>query len=361
MNLETLLRETIRDLAQEAHAVDLRERVLSRGRRMRRRTAASVAIAGMATLAVAVAVTTLVWPEGQSAPVSAPPTLATNAGVPPTFEPGSVLPDGRIVGAVTGRTGPWFANTSSMVWSRSEQRFVDVEYPMVIPAPVGELASILDADGTHYGLLDLATGEVQWLEVERGSVYDVPAWSPDGRYLAMLDAPKYGAVMLAILDTADRSVRLVPLASGYYCADLCVLDWHDADTVALPIATNVSERVSPRYSGQRLISTITGETEDIIHLPGAYTSSDDWSTDGRYVTLVDGGTTNQLVYFVYDTVERREVKAAVNPLDVWWVSPSRWLQFGGSGLALLDLDGTVVGLYSVPPVRGADHVVLIQP
>jgi hypothetical protein len=193
------------------------------------------------------------------------------------------------------------------------------------------------------------------------SIQDLPAWSPDGRYLAMLDFPKDGDGSLAILDAADQTVRKEPMPwPESYCADFCVLGWHDADTVSLPIGISMGEASSPSYSGMRLISTATGETEEIVELPGAYASADDWSTDGRHVTLVTGGApAGQPRYVVYDTVERREVMQTVNPLDVWWVSPTQWLQFADGGLVLADVSGSVSLPYPVPPVAGAEQVVFI--
>lgn len=226
------------------------------------------------------------------------------------------------------------------------------------------LASVIGLDQQRYGLLDLAKGTVHWLTDLDGKAdaSALPAWSPDGRYLAVLDEPKGASqYSIAIVDTTDVSVRKLPLdPAASYCADFYQVGWHDADTLSLPIGHNVSEAQPPTYSGVRLISAVDGSPEGTIDLPGTYASRDDWSTDGRYVTLLREGGVTMGTSVIYDTLDKREVRNSPNPLNVWWVSATEYLEFAGGELRVVQLDGTVTSRYGVPALDGADHLVLVR-
>jgi hypothetical protein len=281
-----------------------------------------------------------------------------------------LLPGGMMLGARTdqnlnyGDDGRPLPNEGSLVWNPAARRYESVPYPVVVPAPAGTLAAVWDGL-QQFGLLDLASGEVRWLPGVDGMYlfFELPAWSPDGRHVAVLDLPKEADPSVLIVDT-DASFRRVPInwfkEIDEYCGLFCQVGWQDADTLTLAIAHGTAgEPFRPTYAGEWLISAVDGSREGTIDLPGAYAAQDDWSTDGRYVTLIQSGSKYGSANVVYDTVERRVVRKSAPPLKAWWVSPTESLEFNGDSLQLVQLDGSVTATYPAPVLKETYYVVLV--
>lgn len=379
--VDGLLRDAVRDLAGRARPVALADAAIAQGRRLRRRRASLIA-AGAAMVVAASLVVPSVLLRGDPAPIGAAPTNQPTTNAPATPAPAvlGTLPAGLIVGAITlagsgagsdpvsGEPVP--DQTPSLVWNRVEQRYVEVPYPEAIPSPSGTVASVMDPYEDRYGLLDIASGQVRWLDLlanGRATASSLPAWSPDGRHLAIPEFPKDGDFAVVIVDATDGSMRRLTLSwEAFYCAELCLFGWRDADTLTLPIGRNVSEALAPTYSGVRQISVVDGRHVGNVDLPGAYVSGDDWSVDGRYVMLTTAnGTTDRIVrHIVYDTVEQREIGPGTDPLDTVWVSPTEWLDTSSDReIRLRGLDGATRATYTAPELEPAHvrspHIVLV--
>ncbi|KUN19060.1 hypothetical protein AQJ23_37570 [Streptomyces antibioticus] len=188
MNVEELVRDSLRDLAgeQEPAAPGFADRVLAERRRRRTRTFASVAAATAAVVAVSVAVPQLV--SGGRDDVR-PSGVTGGHSLPVT-----AISAGRTVVAAyyttatrkTGK-GDGVAERTYRLLDPSTGRYKkDNRWSYVAVAPGAKTAAVIERTlpASRFGLLDLTTGKVkQWFDVRTGA--GGLAFSHDGTKLVI--------------------------------------------------------------------------------------------------------------------------------------------------------------------------------
>ena len=193
MNVEELVRDSLRDLAAEQPSTgpSFADRVLAVRRRRRTRRFASVAAATAAVLAVAVGVPLLDSGRDDVRPSGVLPQDGINAHADQS-PPRDMIGAGQSVLAAywTGRTVPQtkkqgtFVRTYRLLDPRTGKYKKDTRWSYVAVAPGLRTAAVLEQNlpAHRIGLLDLATGKVErWIQLEHG--IGGLAFSYDGRRL----------------------------------------------------------------------------------------------------------------------------------------------------------------------------------
>ncbi|AZP16913.1 WD40 repeat domain-containing protein [Streptomyces aquilus] len=173
MNVEELVRDSLRDLAgaQEPVAPGFADRVLAVRRRRRTRTFASVAAATAAVVAVSVAVPQLV--SGGRDDVR-PSRVTGGHSLPVT-----AISAGRTVAAAyyttttrkTGKGEGVTERTYRLLDPGTGRYKKDTRWSYVAVAPGAKTAAVLErtVPASRFGLLDLTTGKVkQWIDIRMG-------------------------------------------------------------------------------------------------------------------------------------------------------------------------------------------------
>ncbi|WP_330350156.1 WD40 repeat domain-containing protein [Streptomyces sp. NBC_00582] len=180
MNVEELVRDCLREQAEEQSpaAPGLVDRVMTLRRRRRTRRIAAVAAATAAVVAVAVAVPLLDSPKDDVRPASVLDEDGVHAH-PDQSPPRDLTGAGDAVLAAYYTTGIQVRTDQHAVAARTywlldpgTGRYEkDTRWSFVAVAPGLRTAAVLERSlpARRIGLLDLATGEVErWIEVERG-------------------------------------------------------------------------------------------------------------------------------------------------------------------------------------------------
>ncbi|MGW2047613.1 WD40 repeat domain-containing protein [Streptomyces sp. NPDC001858] len=236
MNVDELVRDSLREQADEQQpaGLGLADRVLGLRRRRRNRRFATVAAAAVAVVVVAVAVPTMESAAGPTAvsPADVPEPTGISAH-PDQSPPRDLIAAGRTALAayfsttlvpqtaersVTTRTY-WLLNPTTQKYEKT------TKWSWVAVAPGLRTAAVLEQNlpVSRIGLLDLASGEVKrWIDVDHavGGL----AFSHDGSELVAttygenpdrrLKAPVKGSVDAYLEESTRTGFYLVDVASG---------------------------------------------------------------------------------------------------------------------------------------------------
>ncbi|HEX8346949.1 MAG TPA: hypothetical protein VF657_19760, partial [Actinoplanes sp.] len=187
MTIDDLLRDAVHELADEADpAADLATGAMVRGRRLRQRRRAGVAVAA-AVLAGAVALP-YQWIQGRPG-VNRPPVAAADRAAT-WWEAPLALPGGWVATSlasaerIPGVTLP--GASTLLVLDRRSGRYQSLErVEKAWPAPRGDLVAVKAGDSGHVGQIgvrDMRDGRTRWFTAD--FVLD-PQWSADGGRLLL--------------------------------------------------------------------------------------------------------------------------------------------------------------------------------
>ncbi|SBT49710.1 TolB family protein [Micromonospora auratinigra] len=320
--LDETLRAAVHELADEVGpAADLAGRAIGRGRRLRRRRRATVALGTLAAVVAVVLPFALLRPQPAARP-TAPTTPAATASPTRLATPGAnwtagplVLPGGWVVTRAQAKGG----SGSGFLLDRARGRYVATDrYDGIYPAPTGSLVAVRDeARPRQVGLIDVSSGATHWYEV--GRALSVPRWSPDGRRLLFTtyQLDHFGFIVMGT-DGTRKTHRMTGYAG---CSDYCDFTWsRDGREVVLPqTGGEHDEARRDARRGVQLFSADDGRPTRLVPIPGDPSGPWAWSPDGKLV-VVQGREEPLLV----ETATGR----TVNPLpsaEAVWVSDDRLL------------------------------------
>ncbi|MEU1669562.1 hypothetical protein ABZ547_39485 [Streptomyces sparsogenes] len=341
MNAERLVRDTLREWAEETPpptGPDLAGRALRR-RRRRRATALSVGAAAFALLAGGVAVPVLADGHGDSAPPAAIQSADVSAH-PDESPPRHLIAAGDVaVSAYQAdrktrtRDGVERTTYTWYLYDPRTQRYEKTPWGWLDVAPGMRRAAVLEKTlpASRVGILDMATGEVtKWipLEHEAGGV----TWSPDGKRLAVTTYSGYPDIQ-----APDRA-RFMPHArTGYYLVDVDSdrKTYHPMGAETDNVFTGVG-RIDVRWSRDGTLVVVPdppgGAMEIWLDLDGRLRKAPAYespvapraglSPDGRYYTVGDGWRTT-----VKETRTHRTVGEANGGTALAWADSDRLVRW----------------------------------
>lgn len=318
---EELLRQTIKDMAGEARAVDgLAQGAIATGRRMRLRR--RLAVSGGALLAVAaVLVPVAVWKSGHPpiTPAASPDVTTINERVLDERMP-QELAGGWMVAGV----GPWILDSDRNRYAelqiRPEQR--------VVPRPTGGLAAVITVEDRY--VIDFVRPDgttARTVTVRGGGGFQ---WSPDGRLLlAKLVGPS-AAMGFAIIDPETGVAEEHWIDTGTYDCSMCEFVWmRDGREVAMAVADRRGGEAHEYVSSVQLFDARTGEPTRTLRMTAMFSSPYSWSPDGRYVICRPDAMKRE-----YQLLDVTTGEATPFPADAVWVTGDVLLALsdpGGSG------------------------------
>ncbi|MEU7242754.1 TolB family protein [Streptomyces sparsogenes] len=364
MNAERLVRDTLREWAEETPppaGPDLAGRALRR-RRRRRATALSVGAAAFALLVGGVAVPVLADGHGDSAVPAVNPYDDVSAH-PDESPPRHLIAAGNVaVSAYQAgrrtltRDGVERTTYTWYLYSPRTQRYEKTPWGWLDVAPGMKRAAVLEKTlpAPRVGILDMATGKVtKWIPLEHkaGGV----RWSPDGKRLAVTTYSGYPDIQ-----TEDRARFTSHARTGYYLVDV-----DSGRKVYRPMGAETDNvftgvgRVDVRWSRDGTLVVVPappgGAMEIWLDLDGrlrkapAYEGPDappaGLSPDGRYYTVGDGWLATVKETRTHRTVGVEEVGMAVawadnDRLVRWECPPDRHCTRDmGERLVLTDVAG----------------------
>lgn len=345
MNADQLLRDTLREWAEETPAParpDLAGRALLR-RRRRRATAVTVAAAAFALLVGGVAVPVLA--ESGQAGRSGPGQRMPNdvSAHPEESPPRHLIAAGGVAvsayqadlktrkqDGVERTTYTWYLyDPGTQAYEKTRWGWLDV-------APGMRRAAVLEKTlpASRVGILDLATGEVtKWIPLKHkaGGVQ----WSPDGKRLVVTTYSGYPDSE-ALSGSGDE--HTAPVRTGYYLVDVA-----SSQTRYHPMGVDTSKalissgRLDVRWNrdGKLLLVPLPpgGAMETWYDLEGrpsnktpSYEGPDappaGLSPDGRYYTVGDGWTAT-----VKETRTHRTVGAEYGGMTLAWADNGRLVRW----------------------------------
>lgn len=338
MTMDDLLRETVHGMADEARtATDLATGAMVRGRRIRHRRRAALAMAAVAL----VGVTTLPYLALRDA-VPQPASSANTAGWS-TDRP-FPLPGGWVVAAVGRGNGQPRSTPPSpadhLVLNRDIGRYQAVaEVRDIWPAPRGSMVAVAaDNDGHdgQVGVLDLASGQTRWFD--HGYATD-PQWSPDGRRLLLVVEMGF-----AVIDvTTGRMSSYTIDTSTYRCTDHCLFTWQpDGRHVGLPVDDPTAPAPAegaldvPARRGVQLFAADTGQATRLLPVRGNPISTAAWSPDGTRVLI---GENRSDEYHLVDVRSGKVLRTfRADSSSLYFVDDDRLLELGPRNARLLAVD-----------------------
>jgi hypothetical protein len=347
-DFEYVVREAVRDLADEGRAVNLADAAIRQGRRIvvRRQVLSVVAaIAVVAALAVPFA---LSRSRDQEDPVGAAPGIsATDDDTSPTATPAAPAPIAQPTervsfgpGAVAAQVGDgWVVaatptgTAASLAYDRQSQSYVTVPYARVDPAPSGEYVAVLDKD--RVGLFNLDSGTVRWVNGPANSVGTVD-WTDDGQHLVYATGGKTKAdIRLVTVDVRSAVGKILP--GTVTCATECIPSW-------MPGERQIA--VGSVSSGTVLAYNATnGEPAGKLPLRGAIPALRSWSPDGSKVIVRNDDAAAEIV----DGKTGQPLAKLPDPAGlVYWDTDSTLLILRGAGVAVYDVSGQLQTVIPAP-------------
>jgi hypothetical protein len=301
--LDRALAETIAELAGRSRPSDLMPGVRIRARRNRMRRRAGWAAGALGVILLLVVPLLVVGRSDRTEPAQRlTPSPAVPSGSPApapswpaTLDATVTLPGGWTVGASTYRNASGGGGQrQSWVYDRPRQRYVQINYQQVWPAPRGSLVAVVNGDGSSVGVLDLNTGTVRWLDGQLSS----PEWSPDGTRLLVTLKDSSSGGGYAVVDGSTGAVHQhqVNTTQTYVCTGDCHFSWYpDGKQVVLAQAdrTVPPDGTQPDPQGAvQLFDADTGQARSALPVRGVVAGWPDWSPDRKWVFILGTVTEN---------------------------------------------------------------------
>ncbi|MEU8825463.1 hypothetical protein [Streptomyces sp. NPDC048636] len=342
MNADRLLRDTLREWAEETPpppGPDLAGRALLR-RRRRRATSLTVAVAAFALLAGGVAVPVLA--ESDQPEHSRPGRMIDNkvSAHPRESPPRHLIAAGDV--AVSAYQADRKTQTqdgvkrSTYTWNlydRRTKQYEKTHWGWLDVAPGMRQAAVLEKTlpASRVGILDLDTGKVtKWIPLEHkaGGVQ----WSPDGKRLAVTTYRGYPDI-----ETSARNRFTSHARTGYYLVNV-----DSGRKEYRPMGVDMDDRfvgvgrIDVRWSRDGTLLVVPkppGAIETWYNLEGRasdktplYEGLDaapsGLSPDGRYYTVGDGWTAT-----VKETRNHRTVSGSFGSMTLAWADSGRLVRW----------------------------------
>jgi len=278
-DMDETIRETLRELADEARLTNLATPALRQAGRMRTRRTVLTVAAGLVAVAATATPYLVTRPADRGTappPAAAITTRATRTAAPPAAPSiGNgpvVLPGGWILAS-----GP--VGATYVIWDRVQGRYRPLPYSQVSPAPTGNHVAVEKTEENRVGVLDLNSGEVRWMNRRTGN--EGVDWSSDGRYFLYPGAPSRpgdNSVMSAVVvEAATGRERVV---KDNLCAT-CRYTWLASDT---EVAIDTGGATMQAYA------VASGEPTRTVPSSLVVTYRHTISPDGRYAVQPTGGS-----------------------------------------------------------------------
>lgn len=346
-DLESGLRAALADLTDGPPPPGLAAVAIRTARRQRRTRLAAAGLVAVAALAAA-PVAWAVLPAADN-----PPGTGTPAGGP--------WPAGPLV--VTAYTD---YRDTSLVLDYATGEYVEMPYRHVAPSPDGTRAVVRDGDGSwahplRVGVLDLATGEVRWIDGLTGG--RGAAWSPDGEEILVTETERStGLQGFAIVDAETLEYRFVDhgdvLAPDVNAAGARYVWAPGGEGIVLATSVDTGTESAPDVSWGVRFYDRSGELQRSLPMPGPVESEAAFSPDGTRMAVRDpyvGGPVTVVDTQTGEVVARVPVRGW--SADTWgdivgWADddhllvrsalPGRYEEPPSSRLAVVDLSGRIV-------------------
>ncbi|MES4902795.1 MULTISPECIES: hypothetical protein [unclassified Streptomyces] len=370
MNADQLLRDTLREWAEETPppaGADLAGRALQR-RSRRRATALTVTAAAFALLAGGVAVPVLAEHDqpAQSGPAQRMPSDVS--AYPRESPPRHLIAAGDVAvsayqadrktrkqDGVERTTYTWY------LYDPGTQRYEKTRWGWLDVAPGMRRAAVLEQTlpASRVGILDMTTGKVtKWIPLKHkaGGV----KWSPDGKRLV---ATTYSGYPDSEPSPGSGEEHTAPVRTGYYLVEVASgrtryrpMGVHNGDAVITSGRTDVTwsrdgrlllVRYSPDAAGDTWYDLEGRVSQKAPSYEGADAPPAGPSPDGRYYTVGDGWKAT-----VKETRTHRTVGAEYGGMALAWADSDRLVRWDcppdayctrglGERLVLTDVKGRI--------------------
>lgn len=321
--LEELVREAVRDLADRGRTPNLGAAALALARRRRLRTRLAAIVAALTGILAAV-----------------PVSLLATSGTPRPRPTPSVSGTATVQALRLDREHPFTVEGMQLVSYHSPagspstvvvlgDRYQQLTFARVDRDPVSGRYATLTGFNSEAGLVEPVTGALRPWRIPAGKMPMNLTWRADGKQilLSLGDQTKPQAGF-AIVDVATgqlqvRTITDPALSRAGAWADLT---WDPAGNLLLPVlepGTSNSVRV-------RNMKVLTPALQDhgTLNIPARVSGPRSWSPDQRHLIglgTAPGGDPNLVTWRVYDAVSGRAVAALDGDLGAWWIDNERLL------------------------------------